>query len=146
MPGFDVLNRIKSRNNQLMWAGKTASELASIAGGPPLYVYDAKAMTERMATLRSAMPNDLKIHYAIKANPHPGVVQHMAKLSDGLDLASHQELLLALSTGMPPNRISFAGPAKSETELKAAICAGVELNVESPVSYTHLTLPTTWSV
>lgn len=138
MSGFDVLSRMKSKNNQLLIAGKTAAELATIAGGAPLYVYDAKAMTETMAQLRQAMPDGLKIHYAIKANPHPGVVQQMAKLADGLDLASHQELLLALSTGTPPERISFAGPAKSAAELHAAICAGVEINVESPLELNRI--------
>ncbi|MBL8253294.1 MAG: pyridoxal-dependent decarboxylase, exosortase A system-associated, partial [Candidatus Competibacter sp.] len=61
----------------------------------------------------------------------PAVVQHMAGLVDGLDIASLGELKVALDTGMDPGRISFAGPGKRPPELAAAIAAGITLNLES---------------
>lgn len=45
-------------------------------------------MTQRVAELRRAMPAKLHLHYAMKANPMPEAVQHMAGLVDGLDVAS----------------------------------------------------------
>ncbi|UAA39270.1 pyridoxal-dependent decarboxylase, exosortase A system-associated [Paraneptunicella aestuarii] len=131
MSQFDVLQRINAQNNQLLMAGKTAEQLIAIAGGAPLFVYDTKVMTRQFEKLQQALPQSVRIHYAIKANPHMGVLNHMAKLVHGFDLASHGELVKALATGMLPERISFAGPAKSELELRAAITAGVKINVES---------------
>ena len=84
-----------------------------------------------MTELTKKLPDDINLHYAIKANPLPMLVDHMASIVHGLDVASHQELLLALASGMPVERISFAGPAKSPLELKAALYAGVLINVES---------------
>ena len=48
-----------------------------------------------------------------------------------LDIASAGELELALDSGMLPDNISFAGPGKTDGELRVAVEAGVTLNVES---------------
>jgi diaminopimelate decarboxylase len=61
----------------------------------------------------------------------PAVVQHMAALVDGIDVASGGELRVALDTPMNPLHISFAGPGKSDTDLSCAIAAGIVLNLES---------------
>jgi diaminopimelate decarboxylase len=61
----------------------------------------------------------------------PAVVQHMAGLVDGLDVASGGEVRVALDTPMDPGLISFAGPGKSDADLSCAIAAGVVLNMES---------------
>jgi diaminopimelate decarboxylase len=84
-----------------------------------------------MAALRAAIPPRVKINYAVKANPHPAVVAHMARLVDGFDIASAGELALCMAAGIDPARISFAGPGKRDSELEAAIAAGVTLNCES---------------
>ncbi|OED42819.1 pyridoxal-dependent decarboxylase, exosortase A system-associated [Endozoicomonas sp. (ex Bugula neritina AB1)] len=134
----DRFERIEARGNQLLMASRTASELAAIAGGSPLYVYDRLAMTQRVTELRAQMPAPLKLHYAIKANPMPAVVGHMATLVDGLDVASHKEMLIALASGVSPDNVSFAGPAKSEAELMAATAAGITVNVESELELSRL--------
>lgn len=107
------------------------TQLAQRIGQTPFYVYARKALDERVAQLRQAMPPELKIHYAMKANPMPALVQHMATLVDGFDLASAGEMKVALDTPMPADHISFAGPGKRPHELSQAIAAGVTLNVES---------------
>ena len=61
----------------------------------------------------------------------PAVVQHMATLVDGIDIASGGEQRVALDTPMDPGLISFAGPGKSDADLSCAIAAGVVLNMES---------------
>jgi diaminopimelate decarboxylase len=55
----------------------------------------------------------------------------MAGLAEGLDVASHGELAVALATGTPASEISFAGPGKSAADLSAAVAAGVIINMES---------------
>jgi diaminopimelate decarboxylase len=67
--------------------------------------------------------------YAVKANSHPDVVHTLASACDGLEVASGGELTLAIKAGA--ERIVFGGPAKTDTELAAAVTAGALLNVES---------------
>ena len=88
--------------------------------------------------LRAALPATVELHYAIKANPHPGVVQHLAGLVDGLDVASGRELAVALTTDVARNNISFAGPGKSVAELEQAAAAGIVVNLESPLEMQRL--------
>ena len=88
-------------------------------------------ITQRVELLRKHLPADVHLHYAIKANPMPEVVRHLAALVDGLDVASAGELRIALASGMNPGAISFAGPGKTDAELAEATAAGIVVNLES---------------
>ena len=118
-------------DGQLAVGGKTARELVAEGGDTPLFVYSRELLNRRMADLRAAMPERVGINYAIKANPFAPVLEHMASLVDGFDIASGGELTMAQAAGLDPEKISFAGPGKRDAELEAAIRAGVTLNVES---------------
>ncbi|MEM7700435.1 MAG: pyridoxal-dependent decarboxylase, exosortase A system-associated [Pseudomonadota bacterium] len=118
-------------DGELVIGGKRASELVAEASRTPLFVYSRDLLNARMARLRSVLPDLIGVNYAIKANPHPDLVAHMQPLADGFDIASSGELDLALSVGIDPRRISFAGPGKRDDELEPAIAAGVTLNCES---------------
>ncbi|MGB0894376.1 MAG: pyridoxal-dependent decarboxylase, exosortase A system-associated [Parashewanella sp.] len=122
---------LDSLDNRLVFAGKPVDELVGIAGQTPCYIYDRQQICQRISSLKQQLPQEIELHYAIKANPMPAVVHCVAPQVDGLDVASHKELLLALSTGIAPERISCAGPGKSIIELTAAISSGVTINVES---------------
>lgn len=124
-PGFTTIG------GELGIAGRPASQWAAEAGDTPLFVYDRGLITRRIADLRAALPAGVDIHYAIKANPMPALVEWMADAVDGLDVASAGELQVALAAGGDPARISFAGPGKRDRELALAIDAGVLLNIES---------------
>lgn len=118
-------------DGELAISGRKASALVREAGGTPLFVYSRTAIERRMADLRAAMPARLAIHYAMKANPYAPLLEMMADMVDGLDIASGGELELAREAGYLPREISFAGPGKRDGELTAAIRAGVTLNLES---------------
>jgi len=120
-----------SEEGMLLIGGRGAAALADEAGDTPLFVYDAGIVRARVAALRAAMPADLGIHYAVKANPFAPLLSLMSGLVDGFDIASAGELSAALEAGVAPERISFAGPGKRDDELDAAIAAGVTLNLES---------------
>src|SRR5690606_32541469 len=107
------------------------SLLAERVGRTPFYAYDRAALTARVAALRAQLPATLHLHYAIKANPMPAVVQHLAGLTDGLDVASAQEMMVALDTGTSPECISFAGPGKTPAEIRRAVAAGIVVTAES---------------
>jgi diaminopimelate decarboxylase len=118
-------------DDELQVGGIALSRLAQRVGQTPFYAYDRARMSARVALLRRHLPQQVHLHYAMKANPMPAVVQHMAGLVDGLDIASGGELSVALDTTMDPERISFAGPGKSDAEIARAVAAGVVLNLES---------------
>jgi diaminopimelate decarboxylase len=118
---------------ELAPGGVLVSRLAERVGRTPFYAYDRDAIAARVAALRAALPPALHLHYAIKANPMPAVVQHLAAITDGLDVASAQEMSVALDTGVAPDRVSFAGPGKSASEIRRAIAAGITVTVESPL-------------
>ena len=109
-------------------AGKSANEWIEIAGDTPLFVYDPAIVGARVARLRAALPADVAIHYAVKANP--ALIAAVMPLVDGLDIASAGELAM-VQAAAPGKAVSFAGPGKRDDELRAAIAAGVTINLES---------------
>ena len=121
----------KTLDGELAIAGHTASEWVARAGDTPLFVYSSEIVATRIARLRAAMPSQLAVHFAVKANPYPPLLEFMRNLVDGFDIASAGELAIVRSAGVAPGRVSFAGPGKRDAELEAAIGAGVTLNVES---------------
>lgn len=123
--GFTVVG------DELQVGGIALSVLAARVGQTPFYAYDRRLIAARVAALRHALPREIKLHYAMKANPMPAVVRAFVELVDGLDLASGGELTVALDAGADPLHTSFAGPGKSRAELEQAVAAGVLLNVES---------------
>lgn len=111
--------------------GVPLPRLAARVGTTPFFAYDRRLIDERVVALRRYLPAEIHLSYAVKANPMPAVVQHLAGLVDGFDVASAGELKTVLDTAMSPERVSFAGPGKRSEELKQALAAGVTLNVES---------------
>ncbi len=127
-----------NQDGHLLIAGKGIAELINIAGQTPTYIYDRQQISQTINSLLDRLPAQVQLHYALKANPMPAVVQHIANYVSGLDIASHGELLIALNSGVLAENISFAGPGKTEQELVAAISSGVCLNVESENELKHI--------
>lgn len=125
-PGF-----IRDGTGRLLIAGRSADDWVAEAGDTPLFLYDRALLAERAALFRAAMPANVRLHYAVKANPYAPLLALMAGLVDGFDVASAGELAAATAAGMAAANISFAGPAKRDRELEAAIRAGATLNCES---------------
>lgn len=130
-PRHAPLTQFPIEDDCLIVGGMTLTRLAERVGRTPFYVYDRRLITERVEHLRKFLPKEIHLHYAIKANPMPAVVQHLAGLVDGLDVASAGEMKVALDTPISPEHISMAGPGKRAEELSSAIAAGILINVES---------------
>lgn len=124
-PWFSVVE------NELVAGGKIITDIAADVGQTPFYVYDSRVMTAKVQLVRSTLPKDIALHYAIKANPMPEVVSHMRSLTDGLDVASAREISIALEAGAKPESISFAGPGKTTDELRLATQSGIIIHIES---------------
>ena len=131
MPVHASMNQLASADGQLLVGGIPLERLAARTGQTPFYAYDRQLLIERVAELRAALPNSVKLHYAMKANPMPALIGVMAGLVDGIDVASGGELKVALDAGADPAEISFAGPGKRRGELTQAVAAGVLINIES---------------
>ena len=130
-PAHTPMSQFRSEDGELLVNGQPIGRIAARLGRTPFYVYDRSLLDARVAQLRAALPRAVKLHYAMKANPMPALVCHMARRVDGIDVASAGELLVALDAGADPREISFAGPGKTEAELHQAVAAGILINVES---------------
>ncbi|MBT9521474.1 MAG: pyridoxal-dependent decarboxylase, exosortase A system-associated [Dechloromonas sp.] len=130
-PIHTTMNQFVAVGDELLVGGLPISQLAERVGQTPFYAYDRGLLHSRVTELRSALPDGVKLHYAMKANPMPAVVGFMAGLVDGIDVASAGELKVALDAGTDPHEISFAGPGKRSSELQQAVAAGVLINIES---------------
>jgi diaminopimelate decarboxylase len=130
-PQHAPMDQFAIEGDDLLINGQPLRRIAARVGSTPFYALDRALLTQRVATMRAVLPAGIQLHYAMKANPMPAVVQHMAGLVDGIDVASAGELKVALDAGADPHEISFAGPGKRDPELVQAVASGVLVNVES---------------
>ncbi|MEM7282779.1 MAG: pyridoxal-dependent decarboxylase, exosortase A system-associated, partial [Pseudomonadota bacterium] len=100
------------RDACLTIGGVPVSDLYEQVGRVPFFAYDSEVIKDRISLLREKLPSNVSLHYAIKANSMPDVVQLIAPLVDGLDVASGLELDVALTTDTAPHCVSMAGPGK----------------------------------
>ena len=119
------------RNGELLIGGIAASELAAHYG-TPLFVYDASVIDRKWDLLRKTLPPEFSIYYSVKANPSQAVLKRFLAKGAGLEIASAGEFHQAQSAGCPPEKIVFAGPGKTESELELVLGQGIgEIHVES---------------
>jgi diaminopimelate decarboxylase len=131
MSHAETIARWPVRDCNLVIGGQPLTELADRVDRTPFFAYDRAAIDGRIDALRHALAPEVRLHYAVKANPLPELMVHLAERVDGFDVASAGELKLARGTGMAPGAISFAGPGKTAAEIAQAIEDGVVLHLES---------------
>ncbi|TDD70940.1 pyridoxal-dependent decarboxylase, exosortase A system-associated [Jiangella aurantiaca] len=118
-------------DGELRVGGMPLSRFAERMGATPFFAYDRGLLDGRIDRLRSTLPESVQLSYAMKANPMPAVVQHLAQRVDRIDVASALEMHAALDTVIAADRVSFAGPGKSPAEIRQAVAAGIIVEVES---------------
>ncbi len=107
----------------------TCSALAE-AHGTPLFAYSGTVAEAGFAKLRAALPDRVRLAYAVKANPHPDLLRCFADLDASFDCASGGELRRVAALGLPAGRIFYAGPGKRAEELALALEQGVRVQAE----------------
>ncbi|HWE34463.1 MAG TPA: diaminopimelate decarboxylase [Solirubrobacteraceae bacterium] len=116
-----------NEHGHLEIGGCDAVELAR-EFGTPAFVVDEDDLRARARAfldgLRTRHP-DGDVLFASKAFPCTAVYRVLAEEGLACDVASGGELALALGGGFDPHRIYLHGNAKSETELREALAAGV---------------------
>ena len=118
-------------DGELRLGGMPLSRLTARVGSTPFFAYDRGILDARVDLLRAALPARVELSYAMKANPMPAVVHHLATRVDRIDVASALEMHTALDSTIRPDRVSFAGPGKAPAEIRQAVAAGIIVEVES---------------
>ena len=116
-----------------MFAEDVALREIAATVGTPVYVYSTATFKRHFTVFADAF-KDRKtlIAYSVKANSNLAVLATLAKLGAGADVVSQGELVRALTAGIPASKIVFSGVGKTETEMRAALSAGIRVfNVES---------------
>src|SRR5215210_1176474 len=99
--------------------------------GTPFYLYHGEMISERVRRVHESLGTE--VSYSLKANPSLGVCQLIASEREaGAEVASSGELAVARAAGFEPEDIVFAGPGKTDDELRRAVEEGIfAVNVES---------------
>lgn len=100
----------------------------------PFYYYDSSLLRETLKTAltESAKYDRFSVHYAIKANANPKVLNIICESGVGADCVSGGEVKAAIKAGFPASKIVFAGVGKTDAEINLALDYDIFcFNVES---------------
>ena len=116
-----------------LWAGERRVADLVTEFGSPLYVYDVGVMEAAYRRIEAAFAGvDLLLAYSVKANSNLEILRRLRTLGAGADIVSQGELHRCLAAGFSAKDLVFAGVGKTDTEMEAALDAGIlAFNVES---------------
>lgn len=98
----------------------------------PFYYYDLDVLNKTLEAIKKACPKEYHIHYALKANPHPTLLQLIMQAGLGADCVSGNEVKRSVETGFSSDKIVFAGVGKSDKEINYSLDNSIFcFNVES---------------
>lgn len=98
----------------------------------PFYYYNTNLLKQTLNVIKQAAPNEYHIHYALKANAHPALLELIKQAGLGADCVSGNEVKRAVESGFSTNKIVFAGVGKSDKEINYALDHSIFcFNVES---------------
>ncbi len=112
------------RISQTFRISRAAVEKIAAEYGTPSLVLSLDQIKKNYKTLQRYMSR-VRIHYAIKANPHPEILRVMAEMGSSFDVASDGEIRLLNSMGVAGERMIYANPVKTGVGLKACNDCGV---------------------
>ncbi len=88
----------------------------------PFYYYDLELLRDTLTRVRAQADRyGYHVHYAMKANVEPAVLQQIRAYGLGADCVSGYEVRCAIEQGFAPGSIVFAGVGKSDPEIEYAI-------------------------
>ncbi len=128
----DTMHFFKYRSGELYAEEVSVKQLAQ-KYGTPLYVYSYHTLLRHFMAYDDAFDGYPHIIcFAVKSNSNTSVLRLFAKNGGGADIVSGGELYVALTAGVPPKKIVYAGVGKTEEEIKYALRSGILMfNVES---------------
>ena len=101
--------------------------------GAPVYVYDANRIATQFNRLKNAFHTveQVKLHYAVKANSNLSILRLVHGLGAGLDTVSIEEVKLGILAGVPAEQIIYTPNGVSIEELEEARSLGVQINIDN---------------
>jgi diaminopimelate decarboxylase len=99
----------------------------------PFYYYDLRLLRQTLEACKKASDQyGFHVHYAMKANFNPKVLETIQSYGFGADCVSGNEVKTAIANGFDKSKVVFAGVGKSDKEINAALDADIFcFNVES---------------
>ena len=100
----------------------------------PFYYYDTAILRQTLKTINeeAGKHEGFEVHYAVKANANPKVLNIICQAGLGADCVSGGEIQAAINAGFPANKIVYAGVGKSDWEINLGLEKGIFcFNVES---------------
>ncbi len=100
----------------------------------PFYYYDTQLLRQTLNAIKAEVSKHegFVVHYAIKANANPKVLNIIAQSGLGADCVSGGEIKASLSAGFPANKIVYAGVGKADWEINLGLDKNIFcFNVES---------------
>ena len=114
--------------------GRSAADLAD-EYGTPLYVTSEAQIRANVRRLREAFAArwpHVTLLFATKANANLAIRRLLLEEGVGGDCFGLGELALSLQAGVPPELLVLNGSNKQPAELRAAVEAGVTINIDDP--------------
>ncbi len=100
----------------------------------PFYYYDTTLLRDTLHAIGKVVERykNFVVHYAVKANANPKILNIIREAGLGADCVSGGEIEAALKAGFPANKIVYAGVGKSDWEINLGLDCGIFcFNVES---------------
>ncbi len=100
----------------------------------PFYYYDTALLRQTLSAINQAISThpEFCVHYAIKANANPKVLNIICQAGLGADCVSGGEIERCLKAGFRPDKIVYAGVGKSDWEINLGLDKDIFcFNVES---------------
>jgi len=99
----------------------------------PFYYYDLDLLRQTLSACQTASNKyGFHVHYAMKANFNPKVLEAVQSYGFGADCVGGNEVTTAIANGFNENKVVFAGVGKSDKEINIALDADIFcFNVES---------------
>lgn len=100
----------------------------------PFYYYDMKVLRDTLDTINreASKYNNFIVHYAVKANANPKILNTIRESGLGADCVSGGEVQAAIKTGFPSDKIVYAGVGKTDKEINYSLNHDIFcFNVES---------------
>ena len=88
----------------------------------PFYYYDTDLLKKTLNAAKTAADKySYHLHYAIKANTNPRILNRIKRSGFGADCVSGGEIRAALDAGFPSDKIVFAGVGKADWEINLGL-------------------------
>jgi len=122
--------------NGVLHLGASPAVALARKHGTPLYVYGRTRIVENYRAIAAAFEGrtaaEVRICYAMKANPHPRILGLLRAEGAWIDAVSPGEVRAARAAGFPARKILFTGTSLGEEDFREAFAiSGLTVNIDA---------------